>query len=75
MHIKKESKKSKEDEHKIKSPYTIERKNERIRYIISYIAILLLIIFSCYLLYTIATTDKENDENNLVYGGIYEFTK
>lgn len=72
--IKKESKRNKEDEQKIKSPYTIERKNERIRHIICYVAILLLIVFSCYLLYTIATSDKGND-NSIVYGGIYELTK
>jgi len=73
--IKKESKKRKEDEHKIKSPYTIERKNERIRYIISYIAIILLLIFSCYLLYTIATNENDNNDDNIVFGGVYEFTK
>ena len=73
--IKKESKRNKEEEHKIKSPYTIERKNERIRYIICYIAIILLIIFICYLLYAIATGGKSNEENNIVYGGVYELTK
>lgn len=73
--IRKESKKNKEDEHKIKSPYTIERKNDRVRYIISFVAIVLLIILCCCLLYIIATGDNEKDNGNIVYGGTYEFTK
>lgn len=73
--IKKESKKRKEDEHKIRSPYTIERKNERLYQYITYGAIVLLFVIICYLLYSIATATNDNDEGNLVYGGTYEFTK
>lgn len=73
--IKKESKKIKEDANKIHSPYTIERKNERIIQYITYGAIILLFIIICYLLYSIVTSTDEDNTENLVYGGIYEFTK
>jgi len=73
--IKKESKKRKEDENKIRSPYTIERKNEKIYQYITYIAIVLLFIIICYLLFTIVTSDNEPNDDNLVYGGTYELTK
>ena len=74
--IKKEVKSKEEDTVKIRSPYTIDRKNERIlKYVtIASIAILLLII--SYFLYKIIVDDDKKPEDNLVYGGvIYEFTK
>ena len=73
--IKKESKKTKEDENKIKSPYTIEHKNEKVMQYVTYVAIFLLLVIISYLLYTIATDEKDKDVDNLVYGGIYELTK
>lgn len=73
--IKKESKRKKEDENRIKSPYTIERKNERVLQIVAYICIFLLLIIICFLLYSIITGEKEEINDNLVYGGTYEFTK
>lgn len=74
--IKKEAKRKREDSNKIKSPYTIERKNEVFLQYFTYVAIVLLLIIISYLLYTIATSgnEKENEEQ-LVYGGIYEFTE
>lgn len=73
--IKKEVKSKKEDAHKIKSPYTIERKNEKRWQIVTYIAIFVLLIVICYLLYTIITSGKTaNDEDNILSGGIYELT-
>ena len=69
--IKKESK-SKE-ENKIKSPYTVERKSEKIYQNFIYIAIVVLLITIIVLLYTIL--HEEKDEDNLVYGGTYELTK
>lgn len=73
--IKKESKRRKEEENKIKSPYTIERKNERIYQYITYAAIILLFIIICYLLYTIVTSGDKEQDDNIVYGGYYELTK
>ena len=73
--IKNESKRKKEDENRIRSPYTIERKNERIFQIAAYISIFLLLIIICYLLYSIIVGEKEEPSDNLVYGGIYELTK
>lgn len=72
--IKKESKMKKEDENKIRSPYTIERKNDRLFQVVAYISIILLLFIICFLIYSIIKTDDKKD-NNLVYGGIYEFTK
>jgi cytoskeletal protein RodZ len=73
--IKKESKKNKVEENRIKSPYTVERKNERLFQIIAYVCIFLLLIIICYLLYSIIVGDKEDINDNLVYGGYYELTK
>lgn len=73
--IKKESKRRKEDENRIRSPYTIERKNEKIYQYFTYIAIVILFIIVCYLLFTIVTSGNKEKEDNIVYGGIYEFTK
>ena len=70
--IKKEAKQSKDD-NKIKSPYTIERKSEKLYQNIIYIAIVVLLITIFVLLYTIMKDN--NDEQNIVYGGCYEFTK
>ena len=69
--IKKESKNK--EENKIKSPYTVERKSEKIYQNFIYIAIVVLLITIVVLLYTIL--HEEKDEDNLVYGGIYELTK
>lgn len=73
--IKKESKRRKEEENKIKSPYTIERKNERIYQYVTYAAIVILFIIICYLLYTIVTSGDKEQDDNIVYGGYYELTK
>ena len=73
--IKKENKIKKEEENRIRSPYTIERKNERLFQIAAYVCIFLLLIIICYLLYSIIVGDKEDVNDNLVYGGIYESAK
>ena len=73
--IKKETRRKKEEENKIRSPYTAERKNERLLQIIAYICIFLLLIIICYLLYSIIVGEKEEINDNLVYGGIYESAK
>jgi len=73
--IKKESKRNKLEENKIKSPYTMENKNERRMQIFTYIAISILFVIICYLLFVIATSDKKDADDNIVYGGIYEFTE
>ncbi len=70
--IKKESKSKQEN--KIKSPYTIERKSEKIYQNIIYIAIVVIFLTIVVLLYTIIKEDDKNNDN-LVYGGIYELTK
>lgn len=70
--IKKESKSKQEN--KIKSPYTIERKSEKIYQNIIYIAIVVIFLTIVVLLYTIVKEDDKNNDN-LVYGGIYELTK
>ena len=69
--IKREKKIKNED--KIKSPYTIERKSEKIYQNFIYIAIVVLLITICVLLYTILNDNETED--NLVYGGTYELTK
>lgn len=69
--IKKESKEK--ESNKIKSPYTIERKREKIYQNFIYIAIVVLLITITVLLYTILHEDE--NEDNLVYGGTYELTK
>lgn len=73
--IKKESKQNKLEENKIKSPYTMENKNERKMQIFTYVAISILFVIICYLLFVIATSDKKDADDNIVYGGIYEFTE
>ncbi|MEG2322618.1 MAG: helix-turn-helix domain-containing protein [Bacilli bacterium] len=74
--IKKESISKKEDSHKIRSPYTIERKNEKTLQYVTYVAIAILICIIGYLVYTIATGDKKEVDNSIVYiGGHYESTK
>ena len=69
--IKREKKIKNED--KIKLPYTIERKSEKIYQNFIYIAIVVLLITICVLLYTILNDNETED--NLVYGGTYELTK
>lgn len=69
--IKREKKIKNED--KIKSPYTIERKSEKIYQNFIYIAIVVLLITICVLLYTIL--NENETEDNLVYVGTYELTK
>lgn len=74
--IKKEVRAKKEDSHKIHSPYTIERKNDKWLQYITYITIFVLLCTIGYLLFTMATSKDKNDDNVLTYtGGIYEFTK
>ena len=70
--IKKESKSKQEN--KIKSPYTVERKSEKIYQNIIYVAIVVIFLTIVVLLYTIIKEDDKNNDN-LVYGGIYELTK
>ena len=70
--IKKESKSKQEN--KIKSPYTVERKSEKIYQNIIYIAIVVIFLTIVVLLYTIIKEDDKNNDN-LVYGGIYELAK
>ena len=70
--IKKESKSKQEN--KIKSPYTVERKSEKIYQNIIYVAIVVIFLTIVVLLYTIIKEDDKN-KDNLVYGGIYELTK
>ncbi len=69
--IKKEAK-SKKDDTKIKSPYTIERKREKIYQNFIYIAIFVLLITIVVLLYTIL---NDNNEENVLGGWNYEFTE
>lgn len=70
--IKKESKSKQEN--KIKSPYTVERKSEKIYQNIIYVAIVVIFLTIVVLLFTIIKEDDKNNDN-LVYGGIYELTK
>lgn len=68
--IKKEIKNKKEEESKIKSPYTFERKNEKVFQYIAYIAIILLLFIVSYLLYSIITgNNNEDKEENIVMIG------
>jgi len=68
--------KEKEDKNKIKSPYTVERKNEKVFKYVAFASMILLLIIICYLLYAIFIKPDDKPEDNLVYGGInYEFTK
>ena len=64
----------KKDENKIKSPYTVERKSEKIYQNIIYVAIVVLLVTIGVLLYNIIV-DRNEEEENLVYGGIYELTE
>jgi len=74
--IKKEVKAKKEDNHKIHSPYTVERKNDRWLQIITYITIIVLLCTIGYLLFTMATSGKSKDDNIVAHvGGVYESTK
>lgn len=73
--IKKESRRNKIEENKIKSPYTMENKNEKRMQLFTYIAIFILFVIICYLLFILATSDEKEPENNIVYGGVYELTK
>lgn len=66
--------KNKKDENKIKSPYTVERKSEKIYQNIIYVAIVVLLVTIGVLLYNIIV-DRNEEEENLVYGGIYELTE
>ncbi len=66
--------KNKKEENKIKSPYTIERKREKIYQNFIYIAIFVLLVTIIFLLYTILT-DNNEDEENLLGGVKYEFTE
>lgn len=72
--IQKETKIEKAEANKIKSPYTIEHKNEQIWQIASYAAIVVLFIIICYLLYTIIS-DKNSEIDDSLCGGVYELTQ
>ena len=73
--IKKEVKLKKESENKIRSPYTIERKNERTFRYITCMALIILLLIVFYLLYSIIKDDKEEEDNIVMIGDYYEFTK
>ena len=66
--------KNKKEENKIRSPYTVERKREKVYQNFIYIAIAVLLITISFLLYTILT-DEDTDEENLLGGVRYEFTE
>ena len=66
--------KNKKEENKIRSPYTVERKREKVYQNFIYIAIFVLLITISFLLYTILT-DEDTDEENLLGGVRYEFTE
>lgn len=66
--------KNKKEENKIRSPYTVERKREKVYQNFIYIAIFVLLVTIIFLLYTILT-DEDNDEENLLGGVRYEFTE
>ena len=66
--------KNKKEENKIRSPYTVERKREKVYQNFIYIAIIVLLITISFLLYTILT-DEDTDEENLLGGVRYEFTE
>lgn len=64
--IKKEMTVDKEDKPTIKSPYTMESKNEkRIQYI-TYAIIAVLLIVIGYFVYAIATSDKDNNDQDQI---------
>ena len=69
--IKKESKLKEVD--RIKSPYTVERKKEKIYQNFTYVAIIVLLLTIIFLIYTILNNNE--NEDNLMCGGIYELTK
>lgn len=74
--IKKEIKIKKEDANKIKSPYTMEKKKDKLLQIVSYVAIILLLLIVLFLLYSILTSGEEdNGEKVVMMGENYEFTK
>lgn len=74
--IKKEVKAKKEDSHKIQSPYTIERKNDRWLQWLTYITIVVLLCTIGYLLFTMITSNDSEENRVVAYvGGIYELTK
>ena len=66
--------KNKKEENKIRSPYTVERKREKVYQNFIYIAIFVLLITVIFLLYTILIDDDTNEEN-LLEGVRYEFTE
>ena len=66
--------KNKKEENKIRSPYTVERKREKVYQNFIYIAIFVLLVTIIFLLYTILT-DEDTDEENLLGGVRYEFTE
>ena len=68
--IKKEVRIKKEDANKIRSPYTIERKNEKFLQYVTYISIVLLLGIVFYLLYsiTVGNKDTSNEEHVVMIG-------
>lgn len=69
--IKKEVKIKKEDEKKIKSPYTAERKNEKLLQYSAYVAIILLLVIVGYLIYSLIISEDESpEEENIVMTGV-----
>lgn len=57
----KEAKKKKKENKKIKSPYTIERKNKKVLIMVFVYIIILFLILS--IIYLIVNIDNENDDN------------
>ncbi len=73
--IKKEVKATKEEENKIKSPYTIERKTDKTFLLISYMAIFLLLVIIIYIITSMIINSNEEKENILKSsGGYYELS-
>ncbi len=70
--IKKEVKTKKEKDNKIKSPYTVEKKNDKAFLIASYIAIGILLVIIIFILVSILTDKEEIEEDIIKVGGIYD---
>lgn len=66
--------KNKKDENKVKSPYTVERKSEKIYQYFIYIAIFILLVIVIFLLYTLLNGNNE-DEEHIMGGARYEFAQ
>ena len=73
--IKREVKQRKEEDRQIKSPYTTEKNKVRFNQVVTYLIIGILLVVIGYFVYTIITRDRNDVEDPIVIGGIYEFTE